>query len=499
MREPALNGHAATGPTVPPQPPAGVRWGEETALSLHFFAIGEQRMPIELIRAIAHIKWAAAVVHQELGVLDAPAASAIALAAGRVAEGGFDHEFPLSVWQTGSGTHSHMNVNEVIARLANESLLERRDRGMASAAPQVDAHDDVNRGQSSNDVVPSAMHIAAALQLKSRLLPALHHLRRALLDKSRAHADVMKLGRTHLQDATPITLGQEFGGYEAQLGLCDAAIRAAMPAVHALAIGGTAVGTGLNTHPAFGSMVTRRLSQRLHLPLVQAPNLFAALAGHEALVALHSALRMLAVALTKIACDIRLMGSGPRAGFGELRLPANEPGSSIMPGKVNPSQVEALTMVCAQVMGHDVAIGFAASQGQFEINAYRPLIALNMLDSLRLLADAMGSFTWHCIKGLEPDVPRMNGLMNRSLMLGTALTPHLGHALTARVVQRAEADGSSLRDAALALRATTGAHFDNWVDPRRMAGITPPLLDGEAEASGGPLWLHFEPGQPSPR
>lgn len=491
MPEKIGNGHAHN----PPGPPPGVHWGEETALSLHFFAIGEQRMPTELVRAMAHIKWAAAVVHEELGLLDGTLAAAIAQAAGRVAEGEFDAEFPLSVWQTGSGTHSHMNVNEVVASLANEWLRERRARGRERAGAEVDAHDHVNRGQSSNDIVPSAMHIAAALQVKSRLLPALRNLRHALATKAQANAGVLKLGRTHLQDATPMTLGQEFGGYEAQLGLCEASLSAALPAVHALAIGGTAVGTGLNTHPAFGGMVARRLAQRLHLPLVQAPNLFAALAGHEPLVALHGALRMLAVALTKIACDIRLMGSGPRAGFGELRLPANEPGSSMMAGKVNPSQVEALTMVCAQVMGHDAAIGFAASQGQFEINAYRPMIALNVLDSLRLLADAMGSFAWHCVSGLEPDVPRLEAQMNRSLMLGTALVPHIGHALTARVVQRAEVDGSSLRDAALAMHATTPAHFDLWVDPRRMAGGAQPdrLASPPAHEPVLPLiWLDFD-------
>lgn len=462
-RGPGPNG---TGAAVP-RPPTGARWGPETALSLHHFSIGEQRMPIELIRAMAHIKWAAAVVNEELGVLPSPVASAIAEAAAKVAVGTFDGEFPLSVWQTGSGTHSHMNVNEVIAALANEAAWARR-----SGLRAIDAHDDVNRGQSSNDVVPSAMHIAAALQVKGRLLPALHGLRKALLVHAREHEGLVKLGRTHLQDATPITLGQEFGGYEAQLGLCEAALQATLPAVHALAIGGTAVGNGLNTHPAFGARVARRLAQRLHLPLVQAPNLFAALAGHEPLVALHGALRMLAVALTKIACDIRLMGSGPRAGLGELQLPANEPGSSMMAGKANPSQVEALTMVCAQVMGHDAAIGFAASQGQFEINAYRPLIALDVLDSLRLLADAMSSFTWHCVNGLQPNRTRLGALAEASLMLGTALTPHLGHALTARVVQRAEADGSSLREAALAIRATTARHFDLWVDPRRMAGLS---------------------------
>ena len=445
--------------------PAGARWGAQTARSLHFFAIGEQRMPTELIRAMAHLKWAAALVNGDLGLLEAGTALAIADAARRVADGEFDEQFPLLVWQTGSGTHSHMNVNEVVADLATQALAHSQHQ-----PKPVSAHDQVNLGQSSNDVVPSAMHIAAALQVKARLLPALHSLRQALAKQARAQQAVIKVGRTHLQDATPLTLGQEFGGYEAQLGLCEAALHQAMPAVHALAIGGTAVGTGLNTHPAFGAAVAARLAARLHLPLVQAPNLFAAMAGHEALVGLHAALRMLAIALTKIACDIRLMGSGPRAGLGELHLPANEPGSSIMPGKVNPTQIEALTMVCAQVMGHDTAIGFAASQGQFELNVYRPLIALNLLDSLRLLADAMGSFTWHCVSGLVPNTERLGALMEGSLMLGTALAPHLGHAETARVVQRAEADHMGLREAALLLGSTSGEQFDRWVDPRQMLG-----------------------------
>jgi fumarate hydratase class II len=337
------------------------------------------------------------------------------------------------------------------------------------------------------------MHIAVALQVKSRLLPALADLRAALRLQATALASVVKTGRTHLQDATPVTLGQEFGGYEAQLALCETTLRQSLPALHTLALGGTAVGTGLNTHPAFGARVTALLAQRLQLPLLQAHNLFAALAGHEALVAYHAALRMLAIALTKVACDIRLMGSGPRAGLSELQLPANEPGSSIMPGKVNPTQVEALTMVCAQVMGHDTAIGFAASQGQLELNVYKPLIALDALDSTRLLADAMRSFTWHCINGLAaqgaPDGPGLQSslmqgsliqgslmqgslmqgsLIQDSLMLGTALALHIGHEGAARVVQRARHDGSTLRDAALALQATTPEQFDRWVDPAQM-------------------------------
>ena len=448
--------------------PPGARWGAQTARSLHFFGIGEQRMPIELIRAMALIKWAAATANCELGLLDTRPAAAIAGAAQRVADGEFDEQFPLSVWQTGSGTQSHMNVNEVIADVASQAM----QRGL-HGSHGVDAHDDVNLGQSSNDVFPSAMHIAVALQTKARLLPALRDLRTEMLRQSVALTDVVKVGRTHLQDAAPVTLGQEFGGYEAQLGLCEDALRHALPAVHSLALGGTAVGTGLNTHPEFGRRVAALLAQRLDLPLVQAPNLFAAMAGHEALVVLHAALRMLAIALTKIACDIRLMGSGPRAGLGELRLPANEPGSSIMPGKVNPTQVEALTMVCAQVMGHDAAIGFAASQGQFELNVYKPLIALDMLDSLRLLSDAMRSFAWHCVSGLVPNEARLKTGLDDSLMLGTALAPHIGHDRAAQVAQRAQQDGSSVRTAALALGVATAEQLDLWLDPLRMLAPQP--------------------------
>ncbi len=443
--------------------PAGARWGAQTARSLHFFGIGEQRMPIALVRAMAHIKWAAATVNHELGLLDVRPAAAIASAAQRVADGEFDDQFPLSVWQTGSGTQSHMNVNEVIADIASQAMQE----GL-HGSHGVDAHDDVNLGQSSNDVFPSAMHIAVALQVKARLLPALRDLRAELLRQSAALAGAVKVGRTHLQDATPVTLGQEFGGYEAQLGLCEDALRHALPAVHTLALGGTAVGTGLNTHPEFGARVALLLSQRLDLPLVQAGNLFAAMAGHEALVALHAALRMLAIALIKIASDIRLMGSGPRAGLAELRLPANEPGSSIMPGKVNPTQVEALTMVCAQVMGHDTAIGFAASQGQLELNVYKPLIALDTLDSLRLLSDAMRSFTWHCVSGLAPNSPHLKATLDGSLMLGTALAPHIGHDRAAQVAQRAQQDASSVRAAALALGVATAEQLDRWLDPLQM-------------------------------
>ena len=442
--------------------PADALWGAQTERSRRFFAIGAQRMPVGLVHALAQIKRAAAEVNAELGLLDAPLAQAIAAAAERVAAGEFDAQFPLSVWQTGSGTQSNMNVNEVIAHLAARALA-------AGSGPQVHANDHVNLGQSSNDVFPTAMHVAAVLQVPP-LLAALARLRAALQAKAAEFAATLKIGRTHLQDATPVTLGQEFGGYDAQLALAESAVRAALPAVHALAIGGTAVGTGLNTHREFGARVAARLAARLQAPFVVADNLFAAMAGHEALVGLHAALRLLAVALTKIANDIRLMGSGPRAGLGELRLPANEPGSSIMPGKVNPTQAEALTMVCAQVLGHDVAIGIAASQGQFELNVYKPLIAHDLLDSLQLLGDAMASFAAHCVEGLEVDAARMRQLMQGSLMLVTALAPHIGYDRAAQIAKHAHTQGCSLREAALSLGGVTAEQFDQWVDARRMLG-----------------------------
>ncbi len=448
--------------------PADALWGAQTERSLHFFAIGEQRMPLALIHAIAWFKWAGAQVNRDLGLLSAPRAQVIADAALRVAEGEFDAQFPLSVWQTGSGTQSHMNVNEVVAHLASRALVG--DDLSAATAVAIHPNDDVNLGQSSNDVFPSAMHLAVALASRDRLWPALTELRAALAAKAIAFASVVKIGRTHLQDATPVTLGQEFGGYEAQLALCQTALRQALVAVHTLAIGGTAVGTGLNTHPESGSRVAATLARQFDLPLSQADNLFAAMAGHEALAAFHGALKMLAVALTKIGNDIRLMGSGPRAGLGELHLPENEPGSSIMPGKINPTQVEALTMVCAQVMGHDVAIGFAASQGQFELNVYKPLIALNVLDSLRLLADAMHSFDRHCVAGLMVNSPRVEQLLQGSLMLVTALAPHIGYDRAAQIAKCAHDHGTTLREAALALGAVTAEQFDEWVDPRRMLG-----------------------------
>ena len=446
----------------PIEVPADALWGAQTARSLKFFAIGEQRMPLAIIHALAWVKWAAAQVNRELGLLAAKPADAIATAARRVALGEFDAQFPLSVWQTGSGTQSHMNVNEVIAHLSTRSL--------GDGAKRVHPNDEVNLGQSSNDVFPTAMHVAAALAAQRDLLPALATLREALQAKATAFEGIVKIGRTHLQDATPLTLAQEFGAYVAQLDLCSEALRHALQAVHALAIGGTAVGTGLNTHAEFGARVAARLADELQLPLRQADNLFAALAGHEALVGLHGALKMLAIALTKIGNDIRLMGSGPRAGFGELLLPQNEPGSSIMPGKVNPTQVEALTMVAAQVIGHDTAIGIAAASGQFELNVYKPLIALDVLDSLRLLADVMRSFAANCVEGLEVNAARVNELMHRSLMLVTALTPHIGYEAAAKIAKHAEAHGTTLRVAALNMGGLKAEQFDAWVDPQAMLG-----------------------------
>lgn len=444
--------------------PADALWGAQTERSRQFFAIGAERMPVPVVRALAEIKRAAAEVNRDLGLLDPVKAEAIASAAARVAGGAFDDQFPLSVWQTGSGTQTHMNVNEVVANLASLAL-----GGGLGASRRVHPNDDVNRGQSSNDVFPTAMHVAVVPMVHT-LLAATARLRGALRDKADAHARTIKVGRTHLQDATPVTLGQEFGAYAAQLAYAEAGVRAALPAVCTLAIGGTAVGTGVNTHPAFGARVAAVLAARLQQPFVVADNLFAAMAGHEPLVALHGALRVLAVALSKIAGDIRLMGSGPRAGLGELRLPANEPGSSIMPGKVNPTQVEALLMVCTQVMGHDVAIGIAASQGQFELNTCKPLIAANVLDSLRLLSDAMSSFSAHCVEGIEVNAERMQELMDRSLMLATALVPHIGYDRAARVARHAHVTGMGLREAALAVGGLSGDEFDAWVDPRQMLG-----------------------------
>ena len=445
--------------------PAARLWGAQTQRSLQHFAISTERMPVELLRALAEVKRAAAQANGEFGLLDSARAGAIVAAADEVLAGAHDAEFPLSVWQTGSGTQTNMNMNEVLANRASELLGGGRGEGRL-----VHPNDEVNRGQSSNDVMPTAIHLAAAVAVAARLLPAFDALRATLHEKAQAFAGIVKIGRTHLQDATPLTLGQEISGWVGQLDRARAAIDASLPALARLAIGGTAVGTGLNTHPEFGARVCALLAARSGIAFAPAPNRFAALAGHEPVAALHGALRTLALALTKIANDVRWLASGPRAGLAEIRIPENEPGSSIMPGKVNPTQCEAMTMACAQVIGNDVALGIGAASGQFELNVYQPLIAHNLLQSLRLLSDAMASFERHCARGLEPDRERIASLVERSLMLVTALAPHIGYDRAAEIAKKAHREGSSLREAALALGYVSGEQFDDWVRAERMLG-----------------------------
>ncbi len=449
----------------PIEVPAARLWGAQTQRSLAFFAISHERLPRELVQALALVKAAAAEANAALGELDGAKAQAIVQAAQEVAEGRHDDEFPLVVWQSGSGTQSHMNVNEVLANRASQLL-----GGPPGPGRLVHPNDEVNRGQSSNDVFPTAMHVAALLAAERRLLPALDALHGTLQAKAQAFAGIVKIGRTHLQDATPLTLGQEVSGWAAQLAAARAAIVATLPALRELAIGGTAVGTGLNAHPQFGERVAQALSRRCGTAFVVASNRFAALAAHDAMVTAHGALRTLAVALNKIANDLRWLASGPRAGLAELRLPANEPGSSIMPGKVNPTQCEALTMVCCQVMGNDVAMGLAGASGHFELNVYKPLLAHNLLQSLRLLADGMASFDAHCARGIEADEARIAELMQRSLMLVTALNPHIGYDQAAEIAKRAHREGLTLRDAAIASGHVSAEQFDAWVRPQDMVG-----------------------------
>jgi fumarate hydratase class II len=438
-------------------------WGAQTQRSLQHFAISTERMPRELIRALALVKRACAGVNAELGKLDLRIAQAIIAAADEVIADRYPDEFPLSVWQTGSGTQTNMNMNEVLSNRASVLL-----GGGMGQARSVHPNDHVNMGQSSNDIFPTAMHVAAAAQTVQALLPALIALRTTLQTKADAFVDIVKIGRTHLQDATPLTLGQEFSGYVAQLDIARRAIDAALNPVYALAVGGTAVGTGLNTHPSFGARVAAELARQTGLPFTSAENKFAALAGHEALVFLHGALKTLAAALMKIANDIRWMASGPRSGLGEIRIPENEPGSSIMPGKVNPTQCEALTMVCAQVFGNDVAINIGGASGNFELNVFKPLIAHNLLQSLRLLADAMASFDRNLARGIEPNRERIAELMQRSLMLVTALSPHIGYDRAAQIAKTAHQRGITLREAALASGWVSAEDFDRWVRPQDM-------------------------------
>ena len=442
---------------------ADALWGAQTQRSLEHFRIGDERMPLPLLLALARLKRIGAEVNADLGLIDPGVARAIAIAADEVLSGAYADQFPLSVWQTGSGTQTNMNMNEVLANRASELL-----GGSRGNARPVHPNDHVNLGQSSNDIFPTAMHLAAVSGATGDLLPTLRALRATLDAKAQACADIVKLGRTHLQDATPLTLGQEMSGWVAQLDCAEQAIVGSLAALHALAIGGTAVGTGLNTHPDFGARVAARLAEETGLPFRCAANRYAALAGHEPLVAAHGALKTLATALMKIANDVRWLASGPRCGLGELRIPENEPGSSIMPGKVNPTQCEALTMVCCQVLGNDVALAIGAASGNFELNVYKPLIIHSFMQSQRLLTDAMASFDEHCARGIEPDRERIAELLANSLMLVTALNPHIGYDAAARIARHAHSHGTSLRDAATALGIVSGEQFDAWVKPERM-------------------------------
>ncbi|WP_448682215.1 class II fumarate hydratase [Pseudomonas nicosulfuronedens] len=447
----------------PIEVPEDAYWGAQTQRSLENFAIGGQRMPLAVVHALALIKKAAARVNAQLGELPENITSLIEEAADEVLAGEHDDQFPLVVWQTGSGTQSNMNVNEVIAGRANEIA----GNGRGGKKP-VHPNDHVNRAQSSNDSFPTAMHIAAAQAIQHDLLPAIAELSGGLAQQAARHAGLVKTGRTHLMDATPVTFGQELSAFVAQLDYAERAIRAALPAVYELAQGGTAVGTGLNAPKEFADAIAAELSDLSGLPFVSAPNKFAALAGHEPLVTLAGAMKTLAVALMKIANDLRLLGSGPRAGFAEVKLPANEPGSSIMPGKVNPTQCEALSMLACQVFGNDAAITFAASQGHLQLNVYKPVIIHNLLESARLLADGCRNFNSHCIAGMEPDAAKMREHLDRGLMLVTALNPHIGYDKSAEIAKKAYAEGKTLREAALELGYLTDAEFDQWVRPETM-------------------------------
>jgi fumarate hydratase class II len=443
--------------------PADRLWGAQTERSRRHFRISGERMPLAVIHALAQVKRSAARVNRALGLLEPKIADAVERAADEVLAGRHNEEFPLVVWQTGSGTQSNMNVNEVLANRASELLGgERGPRRL------VHPNDHVNLGQSSNDAFPTAMHVAAARAVEHDLLPRLERLEATLAAKSEAFAGIVKIGRTHLQDATPLTLGQEFSGYVEQLAQSEAAIELTLPGLCELAIGGTAVGTGLNTHVEFGARMSQDLSQATGLKFEAAPNKFAALAGHEPLVFAHGALKTLAAALHKIANDLRWLASGPRSGLGEISLPENEPGSSIMPGKVNPTQAEALTMLCVQVLANDVAMGIGGASGQFELNVYKPMLIHNFLQSVRLLADGCASFEEHCARGIQANEVRIGELVERSLMLVTALAPHIGYDRAAEIAKKAHREGSTLRDAALALGYVSAEDFERWVRPEVM-------------------------------
>ncbi len=445
--------------------PANRLYGAQTARSLINFPIGTETMPVPLIRALGRVKQAAALTNKKLGMLDARLADAIARAAAEVVAGDWDDHFPLKVWQTGSGTQSNMNANEVISNRAIELL-----GGEKGSKKPVHPNDHVNLGQSSNDTFPTAMNVAAAIEINETLIPALEHLRSALADKSSAFADIVKIGRTHTQDATPMTLGQEFSGYAAQVAASIERLKLSLGGLYQLAQGGTAVGTGLNAHEKFAVGFAEAMAGLTGLPFVTAPNKFEALAGQDAYVFAHGALNSVAAVLFKIANDIRLLGSGPRSGLGELSLPENEPGSSIMPGKVNPTQSEAMTMVAARVMGNETTIAFAGSQGHFELNVYRPVMAYAFLQSVRLLADAAHSFTDRCVVGIVANEDHIKKLMERSLMLVTALTPRIGYDKAAEIAKAAHKHGTTLREEALRLGYVTKAEFDEIVRPETMTG-----------------------------
>ncbi|NOZ02934.1 MAG: class II fumarate hydratase [Deltaproteobacteria bacterium] len=440
-------------------------WGAQTQRSLMNFPIGDEKMPMEVIRALAMIKRAAAKVNTDLGLGDPARNAAIIKAADEVVDGRHDMEFPLSVWQTGSGTQTNMNVNEVLANRASELMGGPRGEGRL-----VHPNDDVNRGQSSNDVFPTAMHMAAADVIANKVLPGIETLRDTLMERAGSFKEIVKIGRTHLMDATPLTLGQEFSGYAALVENGRIRLEDALSRLYELALGGTAVGTGLNAAPGFADGVARELSGLTGHPFVSAPNKFEALSGHEAMVHAHGALKGLAASLTKVANDIRWLASGPRSGLGEVRIPANEPGSSIMPGKVNPTQAEALVMVAARVMGNDVTVTVAGASGNFELNVMKPVIIHAFLQSARLLADACRSFAERCVAGLEPDEERIRELVDRSLMLVTALSPRIGYDKAASIAKNALKKGITLRESALELGLVTGAQFDEWVRPGDMVG-----------------------------
>ena len=438
-------------------------WGAQTQRSLLQFNISTEKMPAEFIAALAKVKHACAFANGELGLLTKQKQDVILSAIDVVLDAKHSKEFPLSVWQTGSGTQTNMNMNEVIANRAIQML-----GGSLGKNHDIHPNDDVNLGQSSNDVIPTAMHVAAAIELTAHLLPALKQLIQGLNDKSIEFSKIIKVGRTHLQDAVPLTLGQEFSGYVAQLRMSLDAIEKMMPFLCELAIGGTAVGTGINTHPKFGDPVAAELRKTTGIPFVSASNKFAALAGHESLTLMHGTLKSLAAALMKISTDIRWMASGPRSGLGELSLPANEPGSSIMPGKVNPTQCEAIAMICYQVMGNDVTIGMSSAAGNFELNVFKPVILHNFLQSVRILSDGMRSFNQYCVSNIEPNISRIDELMNASLMLATALSPHIGYDKSAAIAKAAHEKNLTLREAAIASGYVTDKEFDRWVQPQNL-------------------------------